>query len=206
MRGPRNDRRPDAQVRAQLSGGTRERGTQRDLWNFDPGCAATPVSASTSSIRSRADLAAAKTRGVHQHDGKTVGGASQGATAHSADSGRNEIQQPPHLVRLDRRRQRIRTMPPERPALRQEASALAAPAVAAEPINHHRPVDLGVVRAVAQPAAPAGEARCVEVGVPGPGEVSPQRRSTYSSSRMAAPEGAPARDERLQGSIEALQR
>ena len=96
-------------------------------------------------------------------------------------------------------------MAPERLALRQKASALATPAVPAEPINHHRPVDLGVVGAVAELATPALDLG-VEVEVASPYEIGPQAAQHVLVEPDGTPESAPTRDLRLHGSVKAMQR
>src|ERR1700738_1204109 len=97
-------------------------------------------------------------------------------------------------------------MPPESPTLRQEASALAAAAVPTEPVDHHRPIDLRVVCTMAQTAAPAGETRSVEVGIPGAGEIGSQAAQYVLVEPDGAPKGASAGNVSLHGSIESLQR
>src|SRR5665213_584096 len=108
-----------------------------------------------------------------------------------------EKDQTPDLIWLDRRGQRVRPMPPERRALWQEAMTLPPPPVPAEPIDHHRPVNLRVMGGVPKTAAPALEALCVQVRISGAGEVAAQAPQNVLVDLDGAPEGAPARDERL---------
>jgi poly(3-hydroxybutyrate) depolymerase len=96
-------------------------------------------------------------------------------------------------------------MAPERRALWQKASALATSAVSAEPIHHHRPVDLGVVRAVAKLAAPTLEALGVEVGATSLCEIGPQAVQYVFVEPDSTPESAPTCEVRLHGSVKAMQ-
>jgi hypothetical protein len=97
-------------------------------------------------------------------------------------------------------------MAPERRSLREKALTLATSAVPAEPINHHRPVDLGVVGAVAELAAPTLEALGVEVAVARLCEIGPQATQHVLVNTDSTPECASTREIGLHGSVKAIQR
>jgi hypothetical protein len=149
-------------------------------------------------------LAATKACCIHQHDGNTVDGVWQ-VTTGIYRAAADEVEQLPYLVSLNRCGQRVRSMAPKRLSFREKALTLATSAVPAEPINHHRPVDLGVMRTMVQLAAPTFKIFGIEVAVASLCEIGPQMVQHVLVNPDSTPECASTRDVCLHGSVKATQ-